>query len=120
MKKLAILLVVSLIIISCGYSGGSHSIKHSQYDHYYEMTAKFNPDKTEKVDRYLDKELASGNITFVNTEMDADITLDDKTTFYIKKSAGYLNIKFDKQKNSEEAFTKIKSVLEGINNVVRD
>jgi len=83
------------------------------------MTAKFNPGKTNKVDRYLDKELANGNISFVNSEMDADITLDDKTTFYIKKSAGYLNIKLDKEKNSEEAFTKLKGVLEGINEVVR-
>ena len=83
------------------------------------MTAKFNPDKTEKVDRYLDKELATRTMTFVNTEMDADITLDDKTTFYVKKSPGYLNIKLDKVKNSEEAFTKLKGVLEGIGDVMR-
>ena len=119
MKKLAILLFVSLTIISCGFPDGSISIKHSQYDHYYEMTAKFNPDKTDQLDRYLDKELRSGNMCFVNTKMDADITLNDKTTFYIKKSPGYLNIKLDKEKNSEEAFTKLKGVLEGIGEVVR-
>ena len=119
MKKLSILLFLSLSIISCGFPNGNISIKHSQYDHYYEMTAKFNPDRTDKVNRYLDQELSSGNMSFVNTEMDADITLDDKTTFYIKKSPGYLNIKFDKEKNSQEAFTKVKSVLEGINDVVR-
>ena len=118
-KKIAILLFVIVAIISCGFPEGSISIKHSQYDHFYEMTAKFNPDKTGKVDRYLDKELPSGNMSFVNTEMDADLMLDDKTTFYVKKSPGYLNIKFDKEKNSEKAFTKIKSVLEGINEVVR-
>ena len=83
------------------------------------MTAEFNPGKTDKVDHYLDKELATGNISFVNSEMDADISLDDKTTFYIKKSPGYLNIKLDKEKNSEEAFTKLKGVLEGIGEVVR-
>jgi hypothetical protein len=119
MKKLAILLFISLMIISCRFPDGSISIKHSQYDHYYEMTAKFNPDKTDEVDRYLDNKLATGNMSFVNTKMDADVTLDDKTTFFIKKSPGYLNIKFDKEKNSDEAFTKIKSVLEGINDVVR-
>ena len=83
------------------------------------MTAQFNPDKTEKVDRYLDQELSSGSMSFAKTEMDADITLDDKTTFYVKKSPGYLNIKFDKEKNSEEAFRKVKGVLEGIGDVVR-
>jgi hypothetical protein len=119
MKKLAILLLPVITILSCGFPDGSISIKHSQYDHYYEMKAKFNPDKTSKVDKYLDKELTGGNMSFVNIEMDGDITLDDKTTFYIKKSPGYLNIKFDKEKNSNEAFVKIKSVLEGINDAVR-
>ena len=58
-------------------------------------------------------------MSFASTEMDAGITLDDKTTFYVKKSPGYLNIKFDKEKNSEEAFAKFKGVLEGIGEVVR-
>ena len=122
MKKLAILLNVLLsgiVIISCGFPDGSISIKHSQYDHYYEMTAKFNPEKTTKVDKYLDQELATGDMSFTNTQMDGEITLDNKTTFYIKKSAGYLNIKFDKEKNSEETFYKIKAVCDGINDVVR-
>ena len=122
MKKLSILLFVLLpvfIIISCGFPEGSISIKHSQYDHYYEMTAEFNPEKTTEVDRYLDKELSAGDMSFVNTRMDGEITLDDKTTFYVKKSPGYLNIKFDKEKNSAEAFSKVKSVCEGINEVVR-
>ena len=118
-KKIAILLFVTSAIISCGFPDGSISIKHSQYDHYYEMTAKFNSGKTDRVDRYLDKELPGGNMSFVNTEMDADLTLDDKTTFYVKKSPGFLNIKLDKEKNSDEAFTKVKSVLEGIGEVVR-
>ena len=122
MKKFAKLLTVLLPVItitSCGFPGGSISIKHSQYDHYYEMTAKFNPEKTTEVDRYLDKELSAGTMAFVNTRMDGEITLDDKTTFYVKKSPGYINIKFDKEKNSDEAFSKVKSVCEGINEVVR-
>ena len=122
MKKLAILLGVLLpgiVIISCGFPDGSISIKHSQHDHYYEMTAKFNPEKTTRVDKYLDRELSSGDMSFINTQMDGEITLDNKTIFYIKKSPGYLNIKFDKEKNSEEAFYKIKAVCEGINDVVR-
>ena len=83
------------------------------------MTAKFNPEKTNKVDKFLDKELSSGNMSFVTTKVDGEITLDNKATFYIKRSPGYLNIKFDKEKNSDEAFSKVKSVCEGINEVVR-
>ena len=122
MKKLPILLcVLTLVttIISCGFPGGSIDIRHSHYDHYYEMTAKFNPGKTNQVDRYLDRELSSGDMVFVNTRMEGEITLDNKTTFYIKKSPGYLKIKFDKVKNSDEAYTKVKYVLDRIGEVVR-
>ena len=113
------ILVICTTIISCGFPGGSVSIKHSQYDHFYEMKAKFNPEKTIEVEKYLDNEFPVGDMSFVNTGMDGDITLDNKTTFYIKKSPGYLYIKFDKEKNSDEAYVKVKSVLERIGEVVR-
>ena len=122
MKKINILLCVLTLgttIISCGFPGGSVDIKHSQYSHYYEMTAKFNPDKTTRVDRYLDRELSGGSNVFKDTRLDGEITLDNKTTFYIKKSPGYLKIKFDKEKNSDEAYAKVKSVLDRIGDVVR-
>ena len=122
MKNSAIVfcaLSLSIAIISCGFPGGSVSIKHSQYSHYYEMTAKFNPDRTAAVERWLDKELATGDVSFTNTEIDGNITLDNQATFYIKKSPGYLNIKLDKEKNSAAVYQQIRAVCEGINEVVR-
>jgi len=112
-------LSLCIAIISCGFPNGSISIKHSQYSHYYEMTAKFNPDKTAAVERWLDKELAGGDRSFTNTEIDGNITLDNQATFYIKKSPGFLNIKLDKEKNSDAMYQTIRSVCEGINEVVR-
>jgi hypothetical protein len=122
MKKPAIFffaLSICMAIISCGFPDGSISIKHSEYDHYYEMTAKFNPDRTMAVERWLDKELPAGDVSFTNTEIDGNITLDNQATFYIKKSPGFLNIKLDKEKNSDVIYRKIRSVCEGINDVVR-
>ena len=83
------------------------------------MTAKFNPDRTAAVERWLDKELSTGDVSFTNTEIDGDITLDDKSVFYIKKSPGFLNIKLDKEKNSDAAYQQVRAVCEGINEVVR-
>ena len=114
MKKLAIFLFVAFSITSCHIGNGNTNIKHSQYSHYYELKASFNPQRTDRIDRYLDNELGNGSTIFYNTRIDGEITLDDKTTFYIKKSPGYLKIKFDKEKNSEEAFAKLRSVLEGV------
>ena len=119
MKKLAILLTITIILISCGFPNGSISIKHSEYDHYYEMTAKFNPDRTGAVEKWLDKELATGDMSFEKTEIDGNITLDNQATFYMKKSSGFLNIKLDKEKNSDQTYKKIRAVCKGINDVVR-
>ena len=122
MKKPAIFfcaLLLCVVIISCGFPGGSISIKHSEYDHYYEMTAKFKPDRTAAVERWLNKELATGDMSFAKTEIDGNITLDNQATFYMKKSPGFLNIKLDKEKNSVEIYRKVRSVCEGINEVVR-
>jgi len=122
MKNSAILfgaLSLCITVISCGFPDGSISIKHSQYSHYYEMTAKFNPDRTAAVERWLDKELASGDVSFTSTEIDGDITLDNQATFYMKKSPGFLNIKLDKEKNSAAVYQQVRAVCEGINEVVR-
>jgi len=122
MKKSAIFfcaLLLCITNISCGFPDGSISIKHSEYDHYYEMTAKFNPDRTAAVERWLDKELPAGDVSFTNTEIDGNITLDNEATFYMKKSPGFLNIKLDKEKNSDAIYRKIRTACEGINDVVR-
>ena len=122
MKKPAIFfcaLSLCIAIISCGFPDGSISITHSQYSHYYEMTAKFNPDRTAAVESWLNKELATGDMSFAKTEIDGNITLDNQGTFYMKKSPGFLNIKLDKEKNSDEIYRKIRAVCEGINDVVR-
>ena len=122
MKKSAIFfyaLLLCITIISCGFPDGSISIKHSEYDHYYEMTAKFNPDRTLAVERWLDKEFSSVDVSFSNTQIDGNITLDNQAIFYMKKSPGFLNIKLDKEKNSEAMYQKIRAVCEEINEVVR-
>ena len=122
MKKLFqvfCVLVTCATIVSCGFPGGSISIKQSEHSRYFEMTAKFNPDKTAAVERLLDKELSRGDMSFANTQMDGNITLDDKSVFYIKKSPGFLHIKLDKDINSDEIYYRIKSVCEEIKDVVR-
>ena len=112
-------LSICLVFVACGFPGGSISIKHSEYAQYYEMTAKFNPDRTAAVERWLDKELASGDLSFSNTKIDGNITLDNQGEFYIKKSPGFLHIKLDKEKDRNEFYQKVRAACEGINDVVR-
>ena len=83
------------------------------------MTAKFNPDKTAAVEKWLDKEFPGVNMSFANSEIDGYITLQNQAIFYMKKSPGFLNIKLDKEENSIAIYQKIRFVCEEINEVVR-
>ena len=53
-------------------------------------------------------------MSFVNSRIDGTIALDDHTTFYIKKYPGKLEIKLNKDENSDEAYERVKSMCNGI------
>src|SRR5438477_9345204 len=104
---------VGLIIFysSCSqnYHDGNTNISISETKSSYTMYAHFDKSKTTKVRKYMDEHLGKrNNISFVNTEVNANLTLDDKTKFYIKSSPGELKIKLDKEENSFESYTEIK------------
>lgn len=56
---------------------------------------------------------------FVNTRIDGRVGLDDHTTFFIKKSPGHLKIELNKRENSYDSYREIKSLCEGIKEVVK-
>ncbi|GAB3894780.1 hypothetical protein GCM10028803_10280 [Larkinella knui] len=87
----------------------SVSVKDS--DVFYEFSATYDPAKTGKVQSYLDDHLRQrGDASFKNAELDATMTLNDKTVFYIKSSPGKLLIKFDKRRNSSKAYARFKKL----------
>ena len=120
MKKLPVLscaLIICTIIASCRFHNNV-SITYNENGNYYKMKASFSRSKTAAVERYMDNMLASGDMSFRHTRIDGEITLDDQATFYIRKRAGYLYIKLDKNKNSDDAYYKVKSMCEGIKRVL--
>lgn len=83
------------------------------------MKARFDKNKMRDVERYMDDKIGrASNMSFINTRIDGAITLDDHTRIDIKKSPGRLDIKFNKDENSDEAYEKIKAMCEGLKNVV--
>src|SRR5689334_6390167 len=123
MKKQAFLflMLISAGFISCKWHHhGNTDISYSERDHYYSMKAWFNKSKTRKVENYMDDKIGDrSNTSFTNTRIDGEIALDDHTTFYIKKYPGFLEIKFDKEKNSYDSYQRIKAMCEGIKEVVK-
>jgi len=56
--------------------------------------------------------------SFVSTRIDGQIALDDRTTFYIKKYPGFLEIKLDKEENSYQSYQRIRTMCEEIKTVI--
>ena len=83
------------------------------------MKAYFSNNKMREVEEYMDNKIGrTSNMSFANARIDGTLALDDHTTFYIKKSAGRLEIKLDKNKNSDHSYQEIKSMCEGIKKVL--
>jgi hypothetical protein len=83
------------------------------------MNAYFPKNKTRDVDEYMDDRIGRrSKMSFVNSRIDGTIALDDHTKFYIKKSPGVLEIKLDKDENSDEAYHEIKLMCQGIKKIL--
>jgi hypothetical protein len=107
--------------LSCiHYNDNGHtSLSISESDHYYSMDADFSKSKTRAVEEYMDSRIGRrSNMSFVNSQIDGTLSLDDHTTFYIKKYPGYIEIKLDKDRNSDDAYRQIKSLCGGIKKVI--
>jgi hypothetical protein len=121
--KHALLAAGAFIVIicnsSCMWRHHGTSIKVWENRTYFSMEAYFDKNKTPKVQQFMNSELGDRNsVSFTNTRMDAMITLDDKTTFYMKSYPGELKIKMNKHDNSYESYTEIKDLCEGLKEII--
>lgn len=80
---------------------------------YYRIYARYHPHRTSNVQRYLDYKLGTDHM-FRKSRIDATITLDDHTRLYVMNKPGRLVIKFNRDKNSEEAYRRMKDLAEGL------
>lgn len=95
------------------------NIHVSESVHSYSMYANYPPGETRTVEEYMNYKIGNANnMSFINTRIDGQLTLDDHTTFHIKKYPGYIKIKLDKEKNSEQSYRHIKDICDGIKKVL--
>ena len=125
MKKRFILKISGLSFIavfsSCLRSHHHTSVSISDSQDVYQMCAWYDKNKTRKVQRLLDEDLKDHNdMSFKNAKVDAMITLDDRTTFYMRLFPGELQIKLDKTENSGESCLKMKEVCEDIKDLLTE
>jgi len=116
------LMLLVWVSISCyHYDDHNINITVSETKNTYKMSAHFSKSKTKAVHEYMDKKLGyPNNVSFVNSEIDATLTLQDETTFYVRSYPGELELKLDKEKNSYEAYHRVKEMCEGIKSVIAE
>jgi hypothetical protein len=102
MRKILAVIVCSLVLMACFFTFALHRV----FSHR-------DRNQSRRIQKYIDAELNTHRF-FSNAKMDALVTLDDKTNFYVKTKPGALYIKFNKDENDYEAYTRIKRLGEGL------
>jgi hypothetical protein len=120
MKSILSFALLCSTIVSCWHHRKDISIQYKESKQYYSMEAWFDENRTQAVEEYMDDKIGrQSDMSFVGTQLDGSIDLDDHTNFLIKKSPGHLKIKLDKQENSADSYRQIKSLCEGIKEVMK-
>lgn len=89
------------------------SLHIRENDDLYQVSARYDRHRTSEVQYYLDRTLGTDHM-FRKSKINATITLDDHTRFYVKNSPGRLVIKLNRFENSEEAYWRMKELAEGL------
>ena len=123
MKKILLLIFVGICFVAFCFISAVHKI-HGSWDHdisirvkendnIYQLSASYDRERSGRLQRYIDAKLNTHHL-FQNSRMDATVTLDDKTNFYVKTSPGRLLIKLDKNTNDAAAYERIRELGEEI------
>lgn len=94
------------------------SIVVSESVSIYEVSALYDSYRTGKLMRYINDSLKPDLIFKYKERLDEQVTLKDKTTFYMYFLPGKMNIKLIKSENSEASLLKIKKMCAGLNSVL--
>ncbi len=118
-KNLFVSIVIALLFSSCISSSGV-SIKVKETADIYSFSANFPPDRTHQALSRIDKYLAAENSrAFSSGPIDATITADNKTIFYMKSKPGDLELKLRKAVNTEANCIKFRQMCEEIKTAVK-
>jgi hypothetical protein len=125
MKKYTVSLALGLMMIaglsSCFHRHHDLSIHVSDDEDEFEMDADYRRNQSHKVQVYLNNHLLSNsNVSIRNGFADDEVTLDDKTTFYINSNPGELSIRINKNENSEESCERVRQICEELKEILAD
>ena len=125
MKNYVVSVALGLMMIaglsSCFHHRHDISISVSDDEDEYEMEADYRRNQSHAVQVYLNNNLLNNsNVSIQNGFVDDEVTLDDKTTFYINTNPGELSIRINKNENSEESCERVRQACEELKQILAD
>ena len=119
-KQISLFFVMAcIIVIGCRHNHHNTSITFNENDHYYSMKAWFSTNRARDVEYFMDERIGSqSDMSFVNTRLNGQLSFNDHTSFYIKKYPGYLQIKLNKDRNSDNSYLLIRDMCQGIKSLL--
>lgn len=108
------ILFISLLM-ACS-DGNDRKISVTDSDDTYEFLAKFEKEKTKRVQDFINSQVAPSS--FSGDHVNIKTTLDDKTTFKLEERAGRVRIELDKEANSDASYHRIQTMCKGIEKVL--
>ena len=114
MKKLIYSLTICLAVLGAGcHNGRGHlSINTTDSNTEFKFEAKYDEHKTRRLENYLDSALK--NELPLDQDIDIFVNLNGSDKFNLKAKKGWLQINFDKRKNSLNGYMKVKQLAKGI------
>ena len=120
--SIALLLISISLVPSCiHHNNHSLYIKVDESDAGYKFYASFPDDLTSKVHHVVNNSISpNGLFGSANDFMNINTTLQDQTTFAVKASPGFIEIKINKRENSEASYDRIKEMCAKIKRSLKD
>ncbi|HTM99152.1 MAG TPA: hypothetical protein VL088_10435 [Pedobacter sp.] len=121
---LSIFLMGCLALGACTKnSGNRHHTSITVQDNRDELNfkANFPEEKTAIAQNYIERNLKEDRIfTSANDIKKVEIKLNDGTQFYLNYEPGFISINFDRDNNSFTAYNRMKNMIAGFGNAIKD
>jgi len=121
MKKIILSLSFAISLAFAACESKSTSIAISDTPSELKLTAQYALHQTDAAQKYMETYLQEDRIfQSVQEEKNAEIRLADGTTFQISYQPGSTKIKFNKKGNSFSSYQRIKKMMTGFANAIKD
>ncbi len=103
------------------HNGDNISISTKDTEGTLKFTANYPEQKTGATQAYIESYFKEDRIfKFVSDSKKIEIKLPDGTQFYLNYEPGFIEMNFDKGKNSFSSYSRMKKMIAGFGNALKD